>query len=348
MVRRARRLLVLFLVVLPTSCVGDDGVPNGGRATASDPRLRGSLLVFTSFRGGLSTIELPDGDARPLDMPAGPSYLLAGYFADDGSVVAVVERGIERARAYRLGHDERPVALGPMLRGVFTFSLAGDALVAAECGARPAAFLLNVASQAEWERIDGACGATLSPDGSSLAWSPDGHTLMEASADGTGSARAILDIREISGLPPGMQEDVEIIGELRWGPNGLAIPLGTSERQAVAVLSAGGNVDVTPLGNHGAGVDSLLAWEPEGGDMLAAATWSNLEAVLRVFQVGQGESRVVAMHPDPIAGLVWSPDGKVLLAASQAQWTFVTPGGDWLRSTPITRRDSLPLAWRSG
>jgi hypothetical protein len=305
------------------------------------------VLVFTGFRGGLATVELPDGDPRPLALPEGPSYVLAGYFLNDGSVVAVVERGFERVGAFRLGPDERPVALGGPLRGTFTFSFAGGVLLAARCDARPAAYLLDVTSTAGWERVEGACGATLSPDGDTLVWTPDGRTVLRAATDGRADPETILDVTQIAGLPPGVAEEPEIIGELRWSRDGLAIPLGSSERQAAAVVGLEGDVDVTPLGERGAGIGSILAWQPEG-ELLAAGSWSNLEAVVRVFPVGSEDARVVAILPEQVAGLVWSPNGDVLLAASQSNWTFVTPEGAWVRSIPVRRGDSLPLAWRSG
>jgi hypothetical protein len=105
-------------------------------------------------------------------------------------------------------------------------------------------------------------------------------------------------------------------------------------------------VAVTRLGNRGAGIGASLEWQPSG-ELLAAGSWSNLEALVWVLSP-RGDSRIVAMDADPIAGLVWSPSGEALLAASQARWTFVTPQGQWLRSMPVPRGDLLPRAWRSG
>jgi hypothetical protein len=145
-------------------------------------------------------------------------------------------------------------------------------------------------------------------------------------------------------MPPGMDEGASVIGRLDWGPQGLAIPLGTNERQAAAVVTPDGEKHVTALGNRGAGLGAAFVWQP-GGDLLATGAWSNLEAAVRLSS--REETRVVAIHPDPIAGLVWSPDGEVLLAASNTRWTFVASDGTWLRSVPVPRGESLPLAWRS-
>jgi WD40 repeat protein len=217
-------------------------------------------------------------------------------------------------------------------------------LLAARCVPRPGAFVLDLtAPSAGWRETPGSCGATLSPEGDALVWSPDGRVLLEAAVEGGDDAESVLDVAELSNMPPGMDEGVSIIGTLDWGRQGIAIPLGTNERQAAAVMTLDGGVNVTALGNRGAGLGAALAWQP-GGSLLASGAWSNLEAAVRLSS--GDETRVVAIHPDPIAGLVWSPNGEVLLAASNTRWTFVASDGTWLRSVPVPRGESLPLEWR--
>lgn len=302
------------------------------------------LVAAGFFERGLATIELPDGDPQPVPLP-GPFPVVAGYFLSDGSVLAVLERGPDGVRAYRSSPGGRPVALGPPLRGPFTFSLGGDLLLAADCGSRPSAFVLDVASPSRWRRVEGACGAVLSPDGASIAWPSDGHTLFEGTVSATTGPHEVLDVARVRGLPPSMGDGVTIGGDLEWGEPGLAIAVETDQRQAAIVVGAGGRVDVAPLGKSAAGLRSGFAWQPEGG-LLAIASWSNLEGIVRLFAPGEAKTRVVALLSDPLAGLAWSPNGDLLLAATDSWWTFVAPDGTWIGSIPMPRGDWLPIAWR--
>jgi WD40 repeat protein len=111
------------------------------------------------------------------------------------------------------------------------------------------------------------------------------------------------------------------------------------------VVGNDGEVHVAPLGPQGAGLRSAFAWQP-GGGLLAISSWSNIEGVLRIFDPRAEETRVIGLQADPFNSVVWSPDGDALLAASDSWWTFVSPDGTWIRSIPIGRGSSLPLAWR--
>lgn len=314
--------------------------PTPGGAVAN---VAGTVLVAQGFGGELATIELPEGEPQPLAMPADVRFVHAAYVAEDGSVVAVVEHGHGRLRAYRLSAGAaQPV--GPPLRRAHSFSFAADHLLAARCDRASSAWLLDLAAPERWVLAPGACGATLSPDGTEVAWSPDGRQVVRAPTDPAARPEPLLDAAELEGLPPGMG-GLEVIGRLSWGPGGLAVPLGNNERQAAAVVESDGMVAVTALGDRGAGIGANLAWQPSG-DLLAVASWGTLEAIVRVFPPS-GNSRVVAMDEDPIAGLVWSPSGDVLLAASQSRWTFVTSSGEWIRSNPVPRGELVPIAWSS-
>lgn len=336
--------MVVGSVVVLAACTTGRGEAGTPPAPSVDPRIGGTLLVFTGFRSGLATIDLPGDDPRSLVLPEEPSFARAGFFLPDGSVLALMEHVSGRTSAFILSPDDPPIPFGPPLRGEFTFSLSGDRLLAARCVPRPNAFVLDLTTpSAGWRETPGSCGATLSPEGDRLVWSPDGRVLLGATVEGGGDAETVLHVAELN-MPPGMGRGVSIIGTLGWGPQGIAIPLGTNERQAAAVVTPDGGVNVTALGNRGAGLGAVLAWQP-GGDLLASGAWSNLEAAVRLSS--GDETRVVAIHPDPIAGLVWSPDGEVLLAASNTRWTFVASDGTWLRSVPVPRGESLPLAWRS-
>lgn len=334
------------MLLLLSACVGSDGELPAPEPDGDDPRLRGSVLVANGFfQGGLSIIELPDGEPQPVPMPESRP-VQAGFFLEDGSVVAVLSQGGGTFQAYRSSPDDEPVALGGELDGVFTFSLAGDVLLAADCAAtRPSVYVVNVVSPTDWQRVEGACGAALSPDGTSVAWQRDGRHLLQTPVASPTRPREILDVTQVAGLPEGMDDDLSIAGELRWGQPGVAMSVETGDRQAAVVVGNDGEVHVAPLGPQGAGLRPAFAWQPDG-DLLAISSWSNLEGVLRIFDPGDEETRVIGLQGDPFNGVVWSPDGDVLLAASDSWWTFVAPDGTWIRSIPIGRGSSLPLAWR--
>ena len=323
----------------------DDGGSPAPEPAGDDPRLRGSVLVANGFfQGGLSIIELADGEPQPVPMPESRP-VQAGFFTEDGSVVAVLSQEGGTLQAYRSSPDEDPVALGGQLDGVFTFSLAGDALLAADCAAaEPSVYVVDIGSPTDWQRVGGACGAALSPDGTSFAWQRDGRHLLQTAVAAAGPG-TILDVTQIRGLPAGMSGDLTTAGEIRWGEPGIALSVETGERQAAVVVGNDGAVHVARLGPQGAGLRPGFAWQP-GGDLLAISSWSNIEGVLRVFDPGADETRVVGLQGDPYNGVVWSPDGDVLLAASDSWWTFVSPDGTWIRSIPVGRGSSLPLAWR--
>jgi hypothetical protein len=332
-------------LLLLSACVDSDEGDRAPEPVGDDPRLRGSVLVANGFfQGGLSTIELPDGEPQPVPMPESRP-IQAGFFLEDGSVVAVMDQGGGTFQAYRSSPDEEPVALGGQLDGVFTFSFAGDVLLAADCAAaRPSVYVVDVVSPTDWQRVEGACGAALSPDGTSLAWQRNGRHLLETPV-AAAEPRTILDVAQIQGLPAGMSGDLTTGGELRWGEPGIALSVETGERQAAVVVGNDGAVHVAPLGPQGAGLRPAFAWQP-GGDLLAISSWSNLEGVLRIFDPNAEEALVIGLQGDPYNGVVWSPDGDVLLAASDSWWTFVSTDGTWIRSIPVGRGSSLPLAWR--
>ena len=345
-IRQPLRGLLALALILFSACVRSDEGSRTPEPAGDDPRLRGSVLVANGFfQGGLSVIELPDGEPQPVPMPESRP-VQAGFFLEDGSVVAVLSQGGGALQAYRSSSDDEPVALGGELDGVFTFSLAGEVLLAADCAAaRPSVYVVNVVSPTDWQRVEGACSAALSPDGTSFVWQRDGRHLIETTIAPTTEPRTLLDVTQIEERPPGMSGDLTTGGELRWGEPGLALSVETGDRQAALVVGAQGEVAIAPLGPQGAGLRPTFAWQP-GGDLLAISSWSNIEGVIRVFDPGTDETRVVGLQADPYNGVVWSPDGDVLLAASDSWWTFVTPDGTWIRSIPVGRGSSLPLAWR--
>lgn len=271
--------------------------------------------------------------------------MVFGSFLEDGSILAVVQEDIDLDRAYRLA-DGAPEPLGPPLRDRFglTFSVEGDTLLAASCGERPVGFVLDLAAPTEWRRVAASCGASLSPDAAAMAWSPDGRTLVRSPVDG-GEPDPILELGSIEGLSASMGGDLTI-GVVGWGSPGVAVTAYGGDRQAAIVAAEGSAPYVAPLGGTGPVARAFLSWQP-GGDLLAVMMWNNLEGIVRVLDPRTGESRIVAMVQEPPRGMVWSPSGDVVLAGTDLRWVYVAPDGEWLRSVPVARGDSLQLDWRA-
>lgn len=328
--------------MLAASCTGG-GSGDRGATDRPDHRLRGTILVSTDFRSGLATVELPDGTPQEIELPL-TFRVVFGSFLDDGSILAVVQEDLDLDRAYRIS-DGAPEALGPPLRDRFglTFSVEGDTLLAASCGDRPIGFVLDLAAPTVWRRVDASCGASLSPGAEAMAWSPDGRTLVRSPVDG-GEPEPVLELGEIEGLSA-MGGDLTI-GGFGWGPGGIAITAYGGDRQAAIVAPEGSTPFVAPLGGTGPVARSFLSWQPEG-DLLAVMMWNNLEGIVRILDPRTEQSRIIAMVQEPPRGMVWSPSGDVVLAGTDLRWVYVAPDGEWLRSVPVARGDSLPLDWRA-
>lgn len=324
--------------------MGDDGTDGSIGGSRPDPRLRGTVLVSTNFRGGLATVELPDGTPQEIELP-GTFRVVFGSFLEDGSILAVVETQ-PGDRVYRLA-DGPPEPLGPPLRDRFglTFSVVGDTLLAAGCGERPVGHVLDLNAPTEWRPVQASCGASLSPDAGSMVWSPDGRTLVRSSVGGDGAPEPVLELGEIEGLAETMGSGITIGNEFGWGDPGLAATAFSGDRQAAIVVREDLPPFVAPLGGTGPVARAFLSWQP-GGTLLAVMMWNNLEGILRIVDPDGEDARIVAMLQEPPRELVWSPDGEAILAGTDLRWVFVAADGTWLRSIPVARGDSLPLDWR--
>jgi hypothetical protein len=336
--RRASSVLAVAftLSVVLASCTGSEAPPEVSSAPP-DPRVTGTLLVRSGFGGTFQLVELPDGDVTPLRMP---DYFrtLSGFFDDDGSVIALLQLR-DGVRLYRLSADDPPVALGPPLRGGDTMSHAGRSVLVAACGTPPFQRVLDLDAPSAWREVDAGCGAALSPDATSMVWSPDGTTLVQAPVDGSSVPMELADVAELQ-IPRGYERAPGFAPPIAWSDQGRATALTTLDGwQGVAV---GDPPLAVPLGDRGAGpLQVYLDWQP-GGSLRAVGSSTTLGGAVRVL--GDGEPRVIALFGEPATGTVWSPDGSVVLAASNGAWAVVTPEGEWIWSR-IVGRGEEPLDW---
>lgn len=339
--RRPRALAgAVVVAVLLASCTGAS-TPSENATTAPDPRVRGTLLVRAGFGGTFELVELPEGRETSLPMP---NYVrtVSAYFDDDGSVVALLEVP-EGARLYRLAADEEPLALGPPLPAGDTLSHGGGSVLVTGCGTRPFARVLDLSEPTAWRTVDAGCGAALSPDARSAVWSPDGETLVEGPIDGSTAPETVADVADLA-LPAGVEPAPTFASPIALVEQGRAVALTTLDGwQGVSVDTD--PPTASPLGDRGAGpLQVYLDWQPEG-ELLAVASSTTLGGIVRLLD--GGEPRVVAMFREPANGTVWSPDGTVLLAASNGVWAVVDLDGTWLWSR-IVGRGQEPMDWRAG
>jgi WD40 repeat protein len=276
-------------------------------------------------------------------------FVLAGAFRKDGSILGVLQDGRGKVRAYEVSVEEPARPLSPPIpAGVFEFSfdfsMAGDVLLAADCDGGTRGYTLDLERPLAWRPVTASCLATLSPDGRRIAASPDGRTIVTSPADRRGPTEPVLELADLDGLPPGVTEDPEIVGNLAWGEAGLAAVVAAGSRLAVVTVAPDGSITIVGIGDSSAGFRTSLAWEP-GGEELAVANETHTESVLRSLDVSAGGGSVLGLSDESISELVWSPSGDVLLAATVFSWVFVDPEGGWLRKVPVSRSRGTPVAW---
>jgi hypothetical protein len=137
-----------------------------------------------------------------------------------------------------------------------------------------------------------------------------------------------------------------ITGQIAWDEQGLAFTLGTDEVEALVVVPNDGRARIGEFAAHAEWIETTLLWQPDGS-LIGAAGATQIEGVVRVTDAATGDAQVVAILREPPFGIVWSPDGRVLLAATLGRWTFLGPDGAWLRVLPYSRGRALPMDWRT-
>jgi WD40 repeat protein len=170
-----------------------------------------------------------------------------------------------------------------------------------------------------WNPVTGSLdrlGPEVAPDGSSLAWSPDGRFLGFTDAEGSvrvwdmdrGAARATAE--------PGVRA-----GTLAWSPDGAALAAVGGE--TVRLWSPAVGWEPTTI--HEDGVDSL-AWSPDGARLATLGrrvkVWDRATATCEATL----EVEPSLFH----RALRWAPDGEIVVA-----WD----GHTWASSSPSERID---------
>jgi WD40 repeat protein len=323
--------------ILLAACTATTG---GGapRTTGSAPTPRGWMLSSGQVFGqGLTATRLPDGDPQRMGLPIDAPVVDAAWIQPGTVAYAFVQSGSDQ-NTVQLDEVEvngSATPVGDRVSNVSSISVAGSEFLVASCDHGKGDTRVIRAGDGAWRHAVAACAATLSPDGKSLAFSSDGHTIRSMPVDG-GAAQIMLDLGSIDELQGAH------IGEMSWGPSGLGI-----------VLNRGANFWMlvhTDRGDHVAriagapGFVGRLRWQPSG-ELLAFVTfYQGQGSVMRAMDARSGQVRVMATDPRGLAGTVWAPDGSLLASLeSRGAWLFTEPDGR--RATAVDVDNELPFDW---
>jgi WD40 repeat protein len=308
--------------------------------------LRGTVLAAGQpFGLGLRSWGLPGLRAADLTEPRDEweiqTYLGARWTAD-GTAVAFA--GTEQddsfraadSRLYEFDVGTAPRPLGQTLFAVSGFSLTDELALATTCPRPPGRVLvLQLGGAARWREVARSCVAALSPGGDRVAFLKGRWEVWERRLDG-GKARRVVDLARVPGLRSGEASRVGA-SSLTWGEAGVAVQIGDpggfdpSSRSKLVVVRSDGEVVAVPIADQ-----SILlpasGWRP-GGELLAFITRpSSGGALVRLFDPSSGDVRVVAADSQLFSNVVWSPDGRALVAStSNNVLVFFDTEGNWIR-----------------
>jgi hypothetical protein len=327
--RAAVPFLIAFALV--ASCTSH---PGSLPATPS-PVVPGQLLSVASGPEGMSLIayELQDGAASTLGAPirteTAARLQVTGVGTADGWLF--MSPSGRSTQTYELHHGGSTVSkLGPPLetRGDrVELSISAGAAVVADCHE---VWVLTLPAAGHWSPAGSGCWGALSPDGRSVASSPDGHTIVTASPTG-GRAHAVFDAHDLAGTLHAPQLP-RIVGSPVWGDPGLAFLVRAGDQLAVFVREPDGSTvrayqeEIAPTAPM-----PHLAWQPSGGLLAIADDAAPSGAVLRLFDPVSRTLTALTFAPGGFAATTWAPDGSSIAVLTQpGQLVIMALDGGWL------------------
>jgi WD40 repeat protein len=204
--------------------------------------------------------------------------------------------------------------------------------------------VLSFSDPRAWEPVATGCWAGLSPDGSSLVYSPDGAEIDTLRLP-DGRPTKVLDTSRLRGIfPPGFPTPT-LVGPPAWSENGLAFTIRSGGEVAIVVRRPSGNF--VPVFREPLISTSQLpriSWQP-GGHLLAIADdMGPSGGVLRLWDPESDHLRAIGLDLLGFSEPQWSPDGSSLASLTSAKSLIVfDPGGAWRLRVETTWEDLL--AW---
>lgn len=342
-----------FVLALPVALLvlaGCSSPPDEFEApvTASPlPQPAGWILSSGQVFGqGLMATRLPGGQARRMELSNDTPVFGARWEEPGRTAIAFIQPGSDNRELalVRVGLDEEPQPIGTPLTGVSSISAANGTFLAGTCHHGVGTVQVIPSGGPVWlsvARADG-CRATLSPQGRSVAFTNDGHSVRAVLVAG-GPVATIVDTATLPGLAAAGLRGATIT-ELAWGNDGLAAVLKRGTAYGVAIH--------TPEGDHLSAIAGsptfvgALTWQP-AGPLVAMATFVQGQgSVLRTMDARTGAVRVLATDPRGLSGTVWSPNGALVASLdSRGTWEFVDGNGNRASLVPVD--NEIPLDWAS-
>ena len=338
--------------VLLAACAGTAAAP----PRSSSVRLHGTLLGSgRTFGLGLVAYTIPtlkvQGPLQPPDPPPGaegggvdyyqavPYY--GAYWTDQRhTAIGFVGQGGPRAGLYRLSVGGEAVALGTSLSFVSAFDVRGNTALAATCRVPPGRVqVIGVDGRGEWREVARSCQASLSPDGSRIAYVQKRTEVWEQSVEG-GSPTKLFDVADVADVRRAHIGHM-VITQMAWGRGGLALAVGNEDslqggfgggtgRMALVVRDNQGTVRMAPVQPQELSLP-IRPWQPTGDLLAFICRPTSGGAVMRLFDPTTGKVRVVAADEQFFGDAVWSPDGNVLVAnTSNNAIVFFDLQGRWI------------------
>jgi len=341
----SRPLWVLLLIPLvAAACTAANGgdAPRTAPATKA-PTPRGWMLSSGQVFGkGLIATHLPDGDPQRMGLPNDAVVFDAAWVQPGATAGAFVQSGSDpnTLELEEVGMTGTATRVGDPIGDISAISAAGSVFLVSSCSHERGDTRVVPAGGSSWQHVVDACEATLAPDGRSLAFSTDGHTIQSMPVGG-GAPQAVVDLDRIDALNGAGLRGAHI-EEMSWGSAGLGVVLGRGRAFGVLVHTGQGD-HVTPITGAPMFV-GRLRWQPTGRLLAVVTFYQGQGSILRAIDSGTGDVRVLAADSRGLAGTVWAPDGSLLASlAAGGSWLFIEPNGSRARAVPVD--NELPFDW---
>jgi hypothetical protein len=330
-------VLIPLVAVACTAARGGDGHPTAPATKAPTPR--GWMLSSGQvFAQGLTATHLPDGDPQRMGLPNDALVFDAIWVQPGATAAAFVQSGSDpnALQLEEVGMTGTATLVGDPIVDNSAISAAGSVFLASSCSHGKGDTMVVPAGGSSWRHVVDACQATLAPDGRSLAFTTDGHTIQSMPVAG-GTPETVVDLDRIAGSLRGA--DIE---EMSWGSAGLGVVLSRGRAFRVLVHTDQGD-HLTPITGAPAFV-GRLRWQPTGGLLAVDTFYQGQGSIMRAIDSGTGDVRVLAADARGLAGTVWAPDGSLLASlAGGGSWLFIEPDGSRARTVPVDNQ--LPFDW---